>query len=218
MLTLSRCPKHALTSRSAVKFACYSFRPAAGGACIALQSIVEMPVMIQDHKDPWLDMNPGAHCQCICAENFRHPFDKHASLAHLFQNSFVAVCIQWFNRLAAFQVVVQTELSNGQGLTAACANFVWIVAMEAAASAQVNSLLQRRPAWAIADAKGWLLPSVYPVNWDSTDGQNGTEPCTALLEDDSPVAEAAGSPWAFLQEAGWATDQGEEHTQCHQAL
>ena len=84
MLTLSRRSKHALTSRSAVKFSCKSFRLDAGGACIALQSMVETPVMIQNHKDLWLDMKYGAHpvhqsCQCICAEYFWHPFDNHAN-------------------------------------------------------------------------------------------------------------------------------------------
>ncbi len=52
--------------------------------------------------------------------------------------------------------------------------------MGEAASAEVYSLLQRRPAWAMAEAKGGLLASVYPVSWDSTDGQNGTEPCTGV--------------------------------------
>ena len=46
-------------------------------------------------------------------------------------------------------------------------------------SAEVYSLLHRRPAWAMADANGGLLASVYPVNWDSTDGQNGTDPCAS---------------------------------------
>lgn len=47
-----------------------------------------------------------------------------------------------------------------------------------AESALVYSLLHSRPACAMADAKGGLLASVYPVSCDSTDGQNGTDPCT----------------------------------------
>ena len=68
--------------------------------------------------------------------------------------------------------------------------------MGAAVSAEVYSLLHRRPAWAMAEAKGGLLASVYPVNWDSTDGQNGTEPCTGLhcWHDRSANAHATDSP------------------------
>ena len=36
--------------------------------------------------------------------------------------------------------------------------------MGAVTSADVYSLLHRRPAWAMADAKGGLLASVYPVS------------------------------------------------------
>ncbi len=51
-----------------------------------------------------------------------------------------------------------------------------------AGSTEVYSLEQRRPACAMAEAKGGLLASVYPVSCASTDGQNGTDPCVHQSE------------------------------------
>lgn len=47
-----------------------------------------------------------------------------------------------------------------------------------APSGALQSLVHSRSAWAIVDANAGVLVSVYPVICASTEGQNGTEPCT----------------------------------------
>lgn len=45
----------------------------------------------------------------------------------------------------------------------------------------------------MADAKGGLLASVYPVSCASTDGQNGTDPCAWVLVSSLCLACARGA-------------------------